>query len=177
MSTRGASSCTGWLSTSSRAGDGGSYAELVDQPSSDRYLGEEIVSGLIAVQVPDLAGGKVTRLGAGSDHELFAVGGEWILRLPRRAQRAAWLTREIEITAIVTETLRSMIPIFERMGEPCGAFPVPSLATGGCRAWALTRAGDLAGLAAGIGALLGTLHRVDPRRVPLRQTAGTPAVG
>ena len=97
------------------------------------------MSGLIAVQFPDLAGGKVTRLGAGWDHELFAVGGEWILRFPRRAQRAAWLTREIEISAIVTETLRSMIPIFERMGEPCGAFPIPSLATGGCRAWALTR--------------------------------------
>jgi hypothetical protein len=104
MSTHGASSCTGWLSTSSRAGDGGSYAELVDQPSSDRYLGEEVVSGLIAVQFPDLAGRKVTRLDAGWDHELFAAAGEWISRFPRPAQRAAWLTREIEITAIVTET-------------------------------------------------------------------------
>jgi hypothetical protein len=105
----------------------------VDPPSSDRYLDQEIVSGLIAVQFPDLAGRKVTRLGAGRDHELFAAG-EWISRFPPRAQRAAWLTREIEITAIVTETLRSMIPTFERMGEPCGASPIPSLATGGCRA-------------------------------------------
>jgi hypothetical protein len=172
----GASSRTGWLSTPSRAGDGGSYAELVDQPSSGRYLDEEIVPGLIAVQFPDLAGRKVTRRGAGWDHELFAVGGEWILRFLRRAQRAAWLTREIEITAIVTETLRSMIPIFERMGEPCGASPIPSLATGGCRARALTRLAPATWppTSAPCSARC-TASTLAACR--LRQTAGTPAVG
>jgi len=37
--------------------------------SSDRHLDEQIVSGLIAAQFPDLAGEPVTRLGAGWEHE------------------------------------------------------------------------------------------------------------
>jgi Ser/Thr protein kinase RdoA (MazF antagonist) len=44
----------------------------VDYRSSDRQLDEQIVSGLIAVQFPDLACGPVTRLGAGWDHEPWA---------------------------------------------------------------------------------------------------------
>jgi hypothetical protein len=137
------------------------------------------VSGLIAVQFPDLAGRMVTRLGAGWDHELFGAAGEWISRFPRRAQRAAWLTREIEITAIVTETLRSMIPIFERTGEPCGASRIPSLTTGGCRARALTRLAPATWPAwpPTSAPCSARCTASTPAACRLRQTAGTPAVG
>jgi aminoglycoside phosphotransferase (APT) family kinase protein len=140
----------------------------VAQRSSDQHLDEQIVSGLITVQFPDLAGLPVTRLGGGWDHELFSVGSEWILRFPRRPERVAWLTREIQVTAVVAQTLGSMIPVFERIGEPCDAFPYPFVGyrrlpgVGADQAHAV----NLARLAADIGALLAAVHRVDPCQVP-----------
>ena len=139
----------------------------MNQPSSDRHVDERIVSGLIAAQFPDLPSEPVTRLGQGWDNELFMVG-EWIWRFPRRAERVAWLTREIHVTAVVAETLGSMIPVFERIGEACDAFPYPFV---GYRRLAgvgadQAAAGDPGLLAADIGALFSTLHRVDPGRVP-----------
>jgi aminoglycoside phosphotransferase (APT) family kinase protein len=105
------------------------YAELVGHLSTDRYLDEEIVSGLVATQFPDLGGQAVSRLGGGWDHELFCIGGEWVFRFPRRAERVPWLAREIQITVLVAETLAALsalpaaIPVFERIGEPSAAFP------------------------------------------------------
>jgi hypothetical protein len=159
------------------------YAEPVGQRSSDRDLDEEIVSGLVAAQFPDLGGQAVTRLGCGWDHEVFCVGGEWIFRFPRRAERVPWLIREIQITALVDETLGALgalgapgalgalgaaIPVFERIGAPSAAFPylfvgyrrVPGVGAD------LVCAPDAGGLAADIGGLLSALHRVDPSRVP-----------
>jgi aminoglycoside phosphotransferase (APT) family kinase protein len=140
----------------------------VDRRSSDRHLDEEVVSSLVAAQFPDLAGREVRGLGAGWDHELFCVGGDWIFRFPRRAERVAWLTREIEINAVVAGALGPRVPVFERIGEPGDAFPYPFVGyrrlpgVGADQA----PAGDRAGLAADIGALLSTLHRIDPSRVP-----------
>jgi aminoglycoside phosphotransferase (APT) family kinase protein len=140
----------------------------VDRPSSDRYLDEEIVAGLVAAEFPDLAGQEVTEFGTGWDHQLFCVGSEWIFRFPRRAERVAWLTREIEINTLVAGALGPRVPVFERIGQPRDAFPYPFVGyrrlpgVGADQA----RAADLAALATDIGVLLGTLHRIDRHRVP-----------
>lgn len=135
------------------------------------------MSGLVAAQFPDLGGQAVSRLGCGWDHEVFCIGGEWIFRFPRRAERVPWLVREIQITVLVAETLDASgavgpapaaIPVFERIGSPCDAFPylfvgyrrVPGVGAD------LVCAPDAGGLAADIGGLLSALHRVDPSRVP-----------
>lgn len=138
------------------------------QRLSDRDLDADMVSELISVQFPDLAGGEVCRLGAGWDHDLFSVGAEWILRFPKRAERVAWLTREIEIMTIAAETLGSSIPRFERIGKPSELFPYPFVAyrqlsgVGADR----TSADDLTVLAEDVGRLLARLHRIDARRIP-----------
>jgi aminoglycoside phosphotransferase (APT) family kinase protein len=143
----------------------------VDGRSSDWHLDEKIVSGLIAAQFPDLAGRTVTRYGAGWDNQLFRVGGEWIFRFPRRAERVPWLVREMEIMPIVAETLAPAIPLFERAGVPTDAFPYPFVGyrpvpgVGADQARAASRSGHPS-LAADLGALLSRLHRIDPSRVP-----------
>jgi aminoglycoside phosphotransferase (APT) family kinase protein len=92
---------------------------------SDRPLDEQMVSQLVATQFPELRGQPVRRLGAGWDSELYGVGGEWILRFPRRADRVAWLAREITIMGLVSEKLAPRVPVFELMGQPSEAFPYP----------------------------------------------------
>lgn len=143
----------------------------MDRRSSDWQLDEDIVSGLIAAQFPDLAGRTVTRYGAGWDNQLFRVGDEWIFRFPRRAERVPWLVREMQIMSIAAETLAPAIPLFERAGVPSDAFPYPFVGyrpvpgVGADQARVPSRAGHPE-LAAEIGALLSRLHRIDPSRVP-----------
>jgi len=136
--------------------------------SADRPLDGDLVARLIAHQFPDLAGSEVRPLGAGWDNELFTVGVEWIFRFPKRAERVPWLVREIELMAIVSETVGSMAPRFGRFGVPSPMFPYPFVAyrrlpgVGADEADAC----DLAVLAADIAGLLSRLHRIDPERVP-----------
>ncbi|MBO0818396.1 MAG: hypothetical protein J2P30_24955, partial [Actinobacteria bacterium] len=93
--------------------------------SSDHHLTGEVVSELVAAQFPGLAGREVSRLGAGWDHELFCLGGEWILRFPRRAERVPWLTRETGIMPMIAAALGPKVPAFELIGQPDGLFPYP----------------------------------------------------
>ncbi len=140
----------------------------MEQPWSDRPLDERAVSGLIAAQFPGLRGRPVSRLGAGWDNELFSVGGDWILRFPRRAERVAWLTREITIMSVVSGPLAPRVPVFELIGEPSDAFPYPFVGyrrLPGVGADELPAAGRT-GLAADIADLFSALHRVDPGMVP-----------
>ena len=143
----------------------------MDGRSSDWHLDEEIVSRLIATQFPDLAGRAVSRYGSGWDNQLFRVGGEWIFRFPRRAERVPWLVREIEIMAIANETMAHAIPVFERAGVPSDTFPYPFAGYRPVPGVGADEAGEPgvaghSGLAADIGALLSRLHRIDPSRVP-----------
>jgi aminoglycoside phosphotransferase (APT) family kinase protein len=140
----------------------------VEQASSDRPLDEHLVSGLVAAQFPGLRGRPVSWLGAGRDNELFSVGGDWILRFPRRAERVAWLTREITIMSVVSGPLAPRVPVFELIGEPSDAFPYPFV---GYRRLAGVGADQIpaaarAGLAADIAGLFSALHRTDPAIVP-----------
>lgn len=89
--------------------------------SADRELDERSVAGLVAAQFPDLAGQRVTRLGAGWDHELFCVGDSWILRFPTRAERVPWFTREIRILSLAAGALGPLVPVPERIGKPRSA--------------------------------------------------------
>jgi aminoglycoside phosphotransferase (APT) family kinase protein len=126
------------------------------------------VSALVAVRFPDLAGAPVSRLGAGCDHELFLVGDEWIFRFPKRAERVAWLRREIQVVAIAAEALGDRVPRFERIAEPSAPFPYPFVGyrrLAGVGADRVTD-GDRPELAADIGRVLSALHRVDPARIP-----------
>jgi aminoglycoside phosphotransferase (APT) family kinase protein len=139
------------------------------QRSSDRPLDERVVSHLIAAQFPELGGQPVSRLGTGWDNELFSVGGEWILRFPRRAERVAWLAREITIMGLVADKLAPRVPVFELIGQPSEAFPYPFVGYRLLAGVAADQVPDAARsrLAADIGGLFGVLHRIDPGRVPM----------
>jgi aminoglycoside phosphotransferase (APT) family kinase protein len=138
------------------------------KPSSDRPLDARLVTGLIDAQLPVLRGQPVSWLGAGWDNELFGVGREWILRFPRRAERVAWLTREITIMSALAGTLAPRVPVFELIGQPSDAFPYPFVGYRRLPGVAADQipAADRPGLAADIGGLLSALHRIDPGVVP-----------
>ncbi|HET9894188.1 MAG TPA: aminoglycoside phosphotransferase family protein [Streptosporangiaceae bacterium] len=135
-------------------------------PSSDCLLDEQIVACLVEAQFPGLAGLLVSRFGAGWDHELFRVGGQWILRFPQRAERVPWLLREIEILRVAAERIGPKAPRFELIGEPSEVYPYPFVGYRMLPGAGADQVPVRAELAGEIGRLLAALHRVDPRRIP-----------
>lgn len=139
----------------------------MSQRLGDRDLTPGIAASVIADQFPDLGTYQVTYFSEGWDHWLFSVGDEWVARFPKRAERAAWLVREIEILAIAGETLGPRIPNFERIGRPNERFPYPfvvyrRLPGVGADQIAVTHR---SALAKDLSSFLAALHRIEPRRI------------
>jgi aminoglycoside phosphotransferase (APT) family kinase protein len=131
------------------------------------YLDAGLVSRLVADQFPELAGEVVRPLGAGWDNDVYSVGRHWAFRFPKRSERVPWLEREIQVVAVVGESLGSMVPRFHWFGQPSDAFPFPFV---GYRQLPGVGADetDVAepGLARDLGRLLSRLHQVDTSRIP-----------
>ncbi len=134
----------------------------------ERGLAVGLAVKLIADQFPDLAGEDVRYFGVGWDHELFSAGPRWIFRFPRRADRAAWLVREIQIMTVVSEALGMLVPRFELIGKPSPAFPYPFVGYRRIDGAGADEAGiaDLSGLARDVGHLLARLHTIDVALMP-----------
>jgi aminoglycoside phosphotransferase (APT) family kinase protein len=140
----------------------------VGERGADVELDASIAAKAVGAQFGDLAGAAVTSFGAGWDHELFAVGDDWIFRFPKRAERVPWLEREIQINATAAAALGARVPLFERIGAASAAFPYPFVGyrrlpgVGADQA----RVADWSRLAADVGALLSELHRADFSAIP-----------
>lgn len=136
--------------------------------TSDRYLDAELVARLIADQFPDSSQHAVELLGIGWDNELYSVDDQWVFRFPRRAECVPWLTREIQIMAIVSEEFGAMVPRFERLGQPSMSFPYPFVGYRYLAGVGVDQAGcvDLDTLARDIASLLTRVHRIDLGAIP-----------
>jgi aminoglycoside phosphotransferase (APT) family kinase protein len=116
-------------------------------------------------EVPGLSGLQVRPVGEGEDHQVFAVGDEWLVRFAESV-RIDWLRREVEVLKAVGETVASGVPRPEFYGGPSAKHPfvayrrIPGIAVDACLK------SDPVGLACDLGRMLGALHRVDPARIP-----------
>jgi aminoglycoside phosphotransferase (APT) family kinase protein len=80
---------------------------------------------LLAEQFPGLASLPIRLLGAGWDNTVYAVGGEWVFRFPRREIVLAGFENEIRLLAALAPLLPAAIPVPEHAGVPSDAFPWP----------------------------------------------------
>jgi len=51
---------------------------------AERTVDEALARGLLAEQFPELAQLPIVLLGSGWDNTVYAVGGDWVFRFPRR---------------------------------------------------------------------------------------------
>ncbi|AFZ69750.1 phosphotransferase [Deinococcus peraridilitoris] len=137
------------------------------------------ITSIISTQFADLAQLRVTRLGEGTDHVAFDVGGQYIFRFPKRAEVAAALNVEVQLTAWLAPQLPLPIPEYRWFGQ-WGAHDVQLLA--GYRRLPGTPALQVAhrpppGVADSIGGFLRRLHDVSSEAaaelgVPVQEDAG-----
>lgn len=150
-------------------------------PAAEVDVSAGLVRRLLAAQHPDLATLPVEFLANGWDNAMYRLGGELLVRLPRRALGAAIIVHEQEWLPRLAPGLPLPVPAPERTGHPAVGYPYPwsvvPYIPGIPAADALGRgdALDMAGIAAAMGGVPGSAARARAARRPGEPVAGRAA--
>lgn len=141
-------------------------------PRAEIAIDAALVHRLIRAQHPDLAARLPRPAGGGWDNEIYRLGEDLAIRLPRRAAAAPLLAKEQRWLAYLAPRLPIAIPVPVRIGEPTADFPwswsvVP---------WFTGRSPDVSASARLPPALLGdfmrSLHQPAPSDAPRNPVRG-----
>jgi hypothetical protein len=95
------------------------------QWEAERTVDAACAAALIDGAFPPLRGLPVTPLGEGWDNSVFAVGGAWAFRIPRRAIAVPGFRRELAVLPAVGPRLPLPIPVPQWVGTDDDAEPWP----------------------------------------------------
>ncbi len=154
----------------------GPAAPADDRPPADVVLREAQVRALLAEQHPDLAGLRLHHEAGGWDNEMWRLGDDLAVRLPRRdlavdlaANEARWLPTLAGLVDVV-------VPAPVRIGRPTRDYPYPWSVVrwiDGTPAWR-TPAADRAAWAPRLADVLTDLHVPAPADAPVNPVRGCP---
>jgi aminoglycoside phosphotransferase (APT) family kinase protein len=149
---------------------------LSRRPAAEVDVTPTLVHGLLCRQHPDLAALPLRHVASGWDNEVFRVGNELAVRVPRRALAAPLLENELRWLPLLSPGLPLPVPVPVRAGRPDETFPWP---------WAVVRwlpgrtaadtpPDDLAHAARALGHFVGALARAAPPDAPVNAFRGVP---
>jgi aminoglycoside phosphotransferase (APT) family kinase protein len=127
-------------------------------------IDESLVRSLLREQHPDLAGLGLRRVVAGWDNEMWRLGEDLAVRLPRTPRAPGLLRNEHRWLPVLAPRLPLPVPMPVRAGEPSERFPWPWTVI----TWVPGEPGDLAPIgrgdhaAATLAAFLRALHGTAP---------------
>jgi aminoglycoside phosphotransferase (APT) family kinase protein len=103
----------------------GQSGTSVDQhrPPAEVHIDRSLVEGLLADQHPDLVGLPLRPVAGGWDNELWRLGEDLAVRLPRGAAAAAVVRQEHRWLPHVAGLVPVAVPTPVRVGRPAGAYP------------------------------------------------------
>jgi aminoglycoside phosphotransferase (APT) family kinase protein len=146
------------------------------RPEAEHQIDEALVRALLAEQHPDLLG-PLRRVAGGWDNEVFRLGDDLAVRLPRRAPGAGLIESEVRWLPLLAPVLTLEAPVPVRTGEPGSGYPW---------CWAIVRwvEGETAlsalatvdgpGAVAALADFLEALHRPAPDAAPRNPYRGVP---
>ena len=103
--------------------------QVVDTPPAEVSIDEALVARLIAEQHPGLLG-PVSWLSSGWDNELFRLGDDYVVRMPRRALAVPLIEHEQRWLPELQTLVEVPIPVPVAVGRPGDGYPWP---------WSITR--------------------------------------
>ncbi len=147
-----------------------------NMPAADEHLDTDRVRTLLREQFPDLAGLPLTPLANGWDNTLLRLGGDLLVRLPRREPAARLVLHEQRWLPALASRLPLPVPTPVRVGRPSATYPW---------SWSITRffpgtdAGqatrfDTDDAARELGRFLAALHTTAPPEAPTNPVRGVP---
>ncbi|WP_328929537.1 phosphotransferase [Streptomyces sp. NBC_00190] len=142
-------------------------------------IDESLVRFLLREQHPDLAGGDLRPVAAGWDNQLWRLGEEMAVRLPRTQRAPSLLLKERRWLPVLAPRLSLPVPVPVRAGEPCARFTKPWTVA----AWVPGEPADRSPVRRGehaadtLAGFLGALHRPAPIEAPASSNRGVPLKG
>ncbi|WP_327359325.1 aminoglycoside phosphotransferase family protein [Streptomyces sp. NBC_01304] len=142
----------------------------------DAEIGEVLVRSLLRDQHPDLATLDLHHTVTGWDNQLWRLGDDLAVRLPRTDRAPELLRKEHRWLPQLARRLPLPVPIPLRLGEPSARFPKPwTIAT-----WVPGTPADRAPVSEGeraagtLAGFLRALHREAPAEAPVNPQRGVP---
>jgi aminoglycoside phosphotransferase (APT) family kinase protein len=139
----------------------------------DMGINAALIRSLLREQHPDLAGLALREVAGGWDNQMWRLGQELAVRLPRTPRAPSLLRAEQRWLPILAPGLPLPVPVPVRVGEPCARFP----ATWTVARWVDGEPADVAPItspaAAGrLAEFLQALHRKAPGEAPANPGRG-----
>lgn len=147
---------------------------MANIPPAEVHLNARLVAGLLADQCPALSGLSLSWFANGWDNELFTLGEDLLVRLPRRSAAATLIKNEIAALPRIADRLPVPVPAAVFHGGPGRGYPwewavVPRL-PGRCAAE--VSPADRAGAATDLAEFFGALHQPAPSDAPVNPFRG-----
>lgn len=98
---------------------------LHGRPPADVVITHDLVTRLLATQHPDLADSALVHADGGWDNEMYRLGDELAVRLPRRRVAAVLAANEHRWLPELARLLRLRVPAPVRVGSPTDEYPFP----------------------------------------------------
>ena len=92
-------------------------------PLAEVEIGVELVRSLLESQHSDLAHLTITPAASGWDNEIFRLGEQWAVRMPRRQLGAKLIEKEQTLLPLLAPHLQIPVPLPVRLGKPAGDYP------------------------------------------------------
>jgi aminoglycoside phosphotransferase (APT) family kinase protein len=89
----------------------------------DLVIDEDLVRGLLRDQHPDLAGLELRQVEGGWDNQMWRLGEDLAVRIPRRPHGPSLLEQEYRLLPDLAPRLPLPVPVPVRLGEPSERFP------------------------------------------------------
>ena len=143
-------------------------------PPAEIHIDEALVRELLQSQHPDLAEVQIKQLEPGFDNEMFRLGNDYAIRLPRRAVAASCIENEQRWLPELTQRLPLPISAPVRIGHADDGYP-----------WSWSIVPWIEGKAADLGypaddqaevlvGFLKALHQPAPEDAPINHVRGVP---
>lgn len=144
-------------------------------PEAEVHIDAELVHALVLEQHPDLDG-PVEFMANGWDNAMYRLGGELVVRLPRRQVAVALIEHERRWLPSLAERLPLPVPAPVRSGEPSDPYPWPWTIVPWIdgRPIGLGDGLDRSATAVSIGRFLRAMHRPAPLDAPVNAVRGIP---
>lgn len=149
-------------------------------PKAEVDISESLVRALLQEQAPDLANLTVTRVASGWDNDVFRLGEDRAVRLPRRDVAVPLIANEQRWLPGLGRDLPIAIPVPELVGRPGCGYPwpwsvvpwFPGAPIGPASVVATWPSDRQHQLASDLGAFLGRLHTPAPADAPINPHRG-----
>lgn len=139
-------------------------------------MDEDLVRSLVREQHPDLAALDVREVPGGWANQMWRLGDELAVRIPRTEDAPSLLRKEYRWMPVLAPRLPLPVPAPVRMGEPSARFARPWIIT----TWVPGEPADHVPVTRGrhaadaLAAFLRALHQEAPAEAPVNQTRGVP---